>query len=79
MKLELESEEARELLSALVDRLLNEAGLGDGDRAALRRWRSESMKAGSEEMKALTAKVNADIDRALRAKAKSVVQKPDWR
>ena len=30
-------------------------------------------------MKALTAKVNADIDRALRAKAKSVVQKPDWR
>ncbi len=79
MKLELEPEEARELLSLVVDRLVDEAGLADEDRAALRRWRSESMKAGSDAMRELTLKVNADIDRALQTKAKSALQKPDWR
>lgn len=79
MKLELEPEEARELLTLIVDRLLEQAGLADGDRAALRRWRSESMKAGSDGMRELTAKVNADIDRVLQTKVKSAIQKPDWR
>ncbi len=79
MRLELESEEAQELLALIVDRLLNEAGLADADRAALRRWRSEEMKAGAEGMKELTSKVNADIDRALKTRAKSAVMKPDWR
>jgi len=79
MKLELEADESRELLALIIDRLLNEAGLADADRAALRRWRSESMLAGSEGMKELTAKVNADIDRALKTKEKSAVMKPDWR
>ena len=79
MKLELDSDEARELLALIVERLLDEAGLPDSDRAALRRWRSESMLAGSDGMKDLTAKVNADIDRALKSKEKSAIQKPDWR
>lgn len=79
MRLELDSDEARELLALIVERLLDEAGLSDADRAALRRWRSESMLAGSDGMKALTAKVNADIDRALKSKEKSAIQKPDWR
>lgn len=79
MKLELDREEAREVLVMIVDRLLEEAGLGDEDRAALRRWRSEGMTAGSEGMKELTAKMNADIDRALKSKEKSAIVKPDWR
>ena len=79
MKLELEPEEGRELLSLIVDRLTEEGGLSDRDRAALKRWRSEQMKAGSEGMRELTAKINADLERALRAKEKSAVQKPDWR
>lgn len=79
MRLELDAEEAREVLVMLVDRLINEAGLSDEDRAALRRWRSEGMTAGSEGMKELTAKVNADIDRALKSKEKSAIVKPDWR
>ncbi len=78
MRLELEPEEARELLSLVLDRITNEAGLGDRDRAQVRRWRSESMRASSEGMRELTAKVNADIERALRAKEKSAVRKPDW-
>jgi hypothetical protein len=79
MKLELEPEEGRELLSLIVGRLTAEAGLSDADRAALKRWRSEQMKAGSDGMRDLTAKINADLERALRSKEKSAVQKPDWR
>ena len=79
MKLELEPEEGRELLSLIVDRLAEEAGLSDADRAAVKRWRSERMKAGSDGMRELTAKINADLERALRTKEKSAVQKADWR
>ena len=79
MKLELEPEEGRELLSLIVDRLVDEAALSAADRAVLKRWRSEQMKAGSDGMRELTAKINADVERALRSKEKSAVQKPDWR
>jgi hypothetical protein len=79
MRLELDAEEGRELLSLIVDRLAGEAGLPDQDRATLKRWRSERMKAGSERMKELTGKINADLERVLRTKEKSAVQKPEWR
>ncbi len=79
MRLELGAEEARELLVLLLDRIIDEAGLSDADRATLRRWRSANMKAGSDGMKELTAKINADIDRALKSKEKSAIMKPDWR
>ena len=78
MKLELDADEARELLSLLVDRIADEAGLPDEDRARLKRWRSESMKTTSEGMKELTARVNTDLERALRSKEKSAIRKPDW-
>jgi len=79
VKLDLEREEAREVLVMIVDRLIDEASLSDQDRATLRRWRSESMKAGSDGMIELTAKMNADIDRALKTKERSAIMKPDWR
>ena len=79
MKLELEPEEGRELLSLIVDRLTDEARLAGADRATLKRWRSEQMKAGSDGIRELTAKINAGLERALRSKEKSAVQKPDWR
>jgi hypothetical protein len=79
VKLELEAEEARELLMCVLDRLTDEVSFGDADRAALLRWRSEGMQPGSEGMRELTDKLNGDIDRALKAKAKSAIMKPDWR
>lgn len=79
MRLELEPEEGRELLSLIVDRLAEEARLSDADRAAVKRWRSERMKAGSDGMRELTHKINADLERTLRTKEKSAVQKADWR
>ncbi len=79
MRLELELEEGRELLSLIVDRLAEQTGLSDKDRATVKRWRSERMKAGSDGMSELTNKINADLERALRTKEKSAVQKADWR
>ena len=79
MKLELDPEEGREMLSLIVERITQEARLSDKDRGAVKRWRSEQMKAGSDGMRELTAKINADLERALRTKEKSAVQKPDWR
>ncbi len=79
MRLELEQEESRELLSLSVERIIEEAKLSDQDRVALKRWRSERMKPGSDGMWELTGKINADLERALRSKEKSAVQKPDWR
>ena len=79
MRLELEQEESVELLSLIVDRITQEAKLTTKDRAAVKRWRSEQMKAGYDAMKELTDKINADLERAIQAKAKSAVQRADWR
>ncbi len=79
MRLELEQEESVQLLSLIIDRITQEAGLATKDRAAVKRWRSEQMKAGSDTMKELTDKINADLERALKAKEKSAVQRADWR
>lgn len=79
MRLELEQEESVQLLSLIIDRITQKAGLATKDRAAVKRWRSEQMKAGSDAMKELTDKINADLERALRSKEKSAIQRADWR
>ncbi len=76
--MELAPEETRELLDIIVERLIDEAGIPDADRATIKRWRSETMKTGSEKMRELTAKVNADLEGVLRTKEKSAIRKPDW-
>lgn len=78
MKVELEAEECVELFSTIVDRLLDEAGLSSEDRAAVKRWRSAEMKTGSDGMNELAAKINADLERTLRNKARSAIVRPDW-
>ena len=79
MKVELEAGECLQLFSTITDRLLDEAALSTEDRAALKRWRSGSMKAGSDAMKVLAAKINADLGRTLQNKAKSAIVRPDWK
>ena len=78
MKIELDVDEARELLWAVTQRAAREAGLSDAGRAKLRRWFSEEMRLGSAAMAALTDKINADLERALRTKERSQLQKHDW-
>jgi hypothetical protein len=78
MKVELDVDEARELLWVVVQRVVHEAGLSDADRAKVRTWFSEEMRLGSAAMAALTDKLNADLERALRTKERSQLQKHDW-
>ena len=78
MKLELDVEQGRELLSVIAQRVAQEAGLSDEDRASVRRWFSEEMRPKDEGMRALTAKINADLERALRTKERSQIQRHDW-
>jgi hypothetical protein len=78
MRVELDVDEARELLSLIANRLVEEADLSDEDRARIRRWRSEEMRVGSDAMKALTQKLNDDLARAMRAKERSPIQRHDW-
>jgi hypothetical protein len=78
MKVELEVEEARELLVLLIEQMGKEAGLAANDAAALRKWRA-TLKPGSETIKEFTAMVNADLARVLEGQKRSAVMKPDWR
>lgn len=78
MKVEMDVDEVWTLLSLIVDRVADEAGLSDEDRARIKRWRSEEMKLGSEAMKVLTQKVNDDLAQAMKRKERSPVRRPDW-
>ena len=78
MKVEFDADETWALMSCIVGHLLEEAALSDGDRAKVRRWRSEQMKPAGESMKLLAQKINADLARALQTKQRSQIRKPDW-
>jgi hypothetical protein len=78
VKVELEVEEVSALLVFLTERFVEEAGLDAGDAAKLASWRS-TMTPGSQGMRDLTAKLNADLARRLENKRRSSVIKPDWR
>lgn len=78
MKVELDADEVWALLSVVTKAVIDETDLADEDRAALRRWRSEQMRQGSDGMKALVKKVNDDLERLQRTHERSQIQKHDW-
>jgi hypothetical protein len=79
MKVELDVDEAWELMSCVVARMLDEAKLPGTDRASVRRWRSNEMRPGDETMRLLARKINADVATAIERKKRSQIRKPDWR
>ncbi len=79
MKVELNNDEAWELASHIISQLIDDANLEDADRARIRRWKSDELRATSQEMKVLTEKINADLAKTLERKTKSQLRKPDWR
>jgi hypothetical protein len=79
MKVEFDNDEAWQLMSFVVGRLLDESALAAPDKAKVRRWRSDEMRAGSEPMRLLAEKINRDIAEAVARKKRSSIQKPDWR
>lgn len=78
MKVELEIEEAWNLMSHIIGRMVEETTLTDADRAKVRRWKSDEMRTTSQEMRALASKINEDLARTLERKTKSQLRKPDW-
>mgnify|MGYP001386899106 CR=1 FL=1 len=78
MKVELNPDEVWGLLSVVTKAVIDETDLSDEDRAALRRWRSSEMRQGSEAMKALVVKLNLDLERVMRTRERSPIQKHDW-
>jgi hypothetical protein len=79
MKVELDTDETWALMSLVVARLVDEAKLPAGDKAKIRRWRSDEMQPGREPMRVLTDKVNADIAQQMARKTRSQIRKPDWK
>lgn len=79
MKIEFATDEAWELMSHVIGRMLEEADLTDADRAKVRRWKSDEMRATSQEMRVLTSKINDDLEKMMARKIKSQIRKPDWR
>jgi hypothetical protein len=77
MKVELEIEEAREILLFVCERLAKEGKLPEKDRATLSKWKA-SMKPGAERMRELAAKINADLARSIENQKRSAVRRPDW-
>ncbi len=79
MRVEFTDDEVNEALILLVNKMADEAGLPDKDRAALKRWRSSEMKLGSDELDDLVRKANEDLKRGMDRRERSQIRKPDWR
>ena len=78
MRVQIDEDETWAMLSTVMKKVLDEAGLSDEDRASLKRWRSEQMRPGREASKALLDRLNADLERVVKAKERSAIQKHDW-
>jgi len=78
MRVQIDDEEAWAMLSTVMQQVLEDADFSDEDRAALRRWRSEQMRPGRDASKALLERLNQDLERLMKGKERSRIQKHDW-
>ncbi len=78
MEVRFSDDEIAEALSILVNRMADEAGLSDKDRAMLKRWRSSKMKLGGDDMDDLVRKANEDFAQNIARRERSQIRKPDW-
>ena len=78
MEVKFTDDEINEALTVLVNQMADNAGLGDKDRAMLKRWRSGKMKLGSDDMQELVDKANEDFARMMNRRERSQIQKHDW-
>ncbi len=79
VKVEFELEESWELMSYVVNTMLDDLTIDKSDRAKVRRWKSGEMKTGGEEMRALHEKINEDLVRLWGVRRRSEIQRADWR
>lgn len=78
MEVRFTDDELAEALTIIVNRIADEAGLSDKDRAMLKRWRSSKMKLGSDDMDDLVRKANEDFEAMITRRERSQIRKPDW-
>ena len=78
MEVRFTDDEIAEALTVVVNRMADNAGLSDKDRAMLKRWRSSKMKLGSDDMQELVGKVNEDFAKMMQRRERSAMQKHDW-
>jgi len=78
MEVRFTDDEINEALTLLVNRMADQAGLSDRDRAMLKRWRSSQMKLGSDDMDDFVRKANEDLERGLSRRQRSQIQRHDW-
>ena len=78
MELRFSEEEMNEALITIVNKIADETGLSDKDRAMVKRWRSAKMKLGSDDMAEFVAKANEDFARGIARRERSQIQKHDW-
>jgi hypothetical protein len=71
-------DEVNELLTVIINRIADEAGLSDKDRAMLKNWRSKQMRPGRDDMIELVQKVNEDFAQQMARRQRSQIRKPDW-
>jgi hypothetical protein len=74
----LDLDESWNLMSYVVHQMVEESPLSDEDKAKIRLWRSEEMRATSDEMRLLSDKINRDLNQAMQRKQRSHIQKHDW-
>ncbi len=77
--IEFNVDESWELMSFMVNHMLESVPMDKSDRAKVRRWKSSEMRASSEDMRALHEKMNADIARLWEVRRRSEIRRPDWR
>lgn len=78
MEVRFTDDELNEALILIINRIADEAGLSDRDRAMLKRWRASKMRLGSDDMMDFVAKANEDFARNLAQRERSQIRKPDW-
>jgi hypothetical protein len=79
VKIALDTEECWELMSHVFNAMLEDVEVAKGDRAKIRRWKTTEMRAGNEEMRALTEKMNEDLVRLYEIRRRRPTHRPDWR
>ena len=78
MKVELENDEAWNLMSEIIVQLVEGTPLNDSDKAKIRRWKTDEMRTTSQEVRVLAQKMNDDLRQINERKTKSQLRKPDW-
>lgn len=78
MEIRFTDDELIEAVATIVNRIADEAGLSDRDRAMLKRWRSSKLKLGTDDFDDLVRKANEDFSRMVQRRERSQIRKPDW-